>query len=139
MSLRWCIFTIELNETKMTTTTLNTESQLQNNEPNALKVEKYDNADLEDFTKNSRFKTAKSNGYIFFDINANNQIRITKAGAKRNSSYRVTFHERQEDGFFDGKIYTKNDFGASLQDAKKQAARFYFIKIRENVSDFVSI
>jgi len=103
------------------------------------KVDKYDNADLEDFTKNSRFKTANSNNYTYFNIDENNQIRITKTGFKQNYSYRVTLHEIQEDGFFDGKIYSKNELGTSLQDAKQQAAKIYFNKIREGVSDSVSI
>jgi hypothetical protein len=103
-------------------------------------VKKYDNADLEDFAKKAKFKTNQSNTHIYFNIDENNQIRITKAINKKSGAsegYRVTLHTKGEDGIFGD--YTKNIKASSLQEAKKEAAKIYFDETRKDVSSSVDI
>jgi hypothetical protein len=105
----------------------------------AQTISKYDDADLEDFAKNSKFKTTQSNTYTFFNIDEDTQIRITKDVGKSGKSegYRVTLHKKAADGIFGN--YIKSEKAHSLQEAKKEAAKIYFDEIRKEVSSSADI
>ena len=100
---------------------------------------KFDEKEIIDFAKNSKFKVSKSNDYTYFNINDEKQIRITKVGGKYNKGYRVTLHEISEDGIAYKKDYLRNDLATDLQDAKKVAGKIYFDVIREGEIEEIDI
>jgi hypothetical protein len=103
-------------------------------------IEKYDKSEVEEFASKAKFKTSKSNDYSYFDIDSDNQIRITKGQkSPMGNRYYVTLHERQEDGFFDGKIFKHNQLATSLKDAKIEAAKIYFNVLREETSTDIDL
>ncbi len=85
--------------------------------------------DVEDFAKNSKFKTNSSNTYRYFNINENKQIRITKNNKSGiGKGYHVTLHEKAEDAGYKTENIL-NIFEISLHDAKRRAAIIYFNEI----------
>lgn len=90
--------------------------------------------ELLDFAENSKFKTIKSNSYIYFDINAEKEIRIYRNNrtAQNSIKYQVTLHSIDSDGIT-YKPYEKNEPAINLKDAKLIAAKYYFSTIRNEL------
>jgi hypothetical protein len=94
-------------------------------------MDKYTNNELLNFAENCKFKTVKSNDYIFFNINESKQIRIYRNNKSANNSikYRITLHTISEDNITYNS-YIKNESACSLKEAKIISAKYYFETIR---------
>ena len=91
----------------------------------------YDISELTNFAENCKFKTVKSNSYIYFNINEQKQIRIYKNNktAYNMVKYQVTLHSMSNDNITYN-AYEMNEGAISLKDAKIIAAKYYYLTIR---------
>lgn len=97
---------------------------------------KYDAAEIDNFANNTTFKTSPSNKYIYFNINKDKQIRITKnSNTGTGKGYHVTIHSKGDDGIGYKSEHEYNRFATSLQEAKKESGKLYFNEIRKRDSN----